>query len=140
MDKEDLELEGLSVRIYEADLNKITRDVIGAAIEVHRNLGAGFSESVYEEALCHELELRNVPFVRQFAFKVKYKGKIVGEGRLDLLIGNQLIVELKSVDELAKVHDVQVLSYLKATGHPLALLINFNVAVLTAGGIKRLIL
>jgi GxxExxY protein len=140
MDEEELELGKQKARIHGVDLNKLTHDVIGAAIEVHRNLGVGYAEAVYEEALCYALELRKIPFARQPAFKLTYKGKVVGEGRLDLLVGNQLIVELKSVDELAKVHHIQVLSYLKATGHPLALLINFNVAVLTAGGIKRLIL
>jgi len=121
------------------ELNELTSAVIGAAIEVHRLLGPGYAESVYEEALCIELECRGIPFARQHKLQVCYKGKIVGEGRLDLLVADTLIVELKSVDVLAPIHISQVLSYLRATGHPLGLLINFNVPRLT-DGIKRLAL
>ncbi len=120
-------------------MNQLTGAVIGAAIEVHRVLGAGFLESVYEEALCVELQLRGVPFRRQPVVAVNYKGQLVGEGRLDLLVANTLIVELKAVENLAPIHEAQVLSYLKMTGHPLALLINFNVSLLK-NGIRRIIL
>ena len=113
--------------------------VIGAAIEVHRSLGPGFVESVYEEAMCVELALRNIPFARQAAIRISYKGNKVGEGRLDLLVGNGLIVELKAVEALAPVHTAQLLSYLKATNHKLGLLINFNVKLLKQG-IVRLVL
>jgi GxxExxY protein len=113
--------------------------VIGAAMEVHRNLGPGFLESVYEEALCIELSLRRLAFQRQVPIGVTYKGHTVGEGRVDLLVANQLVVELKAVEVLLPVHQAQVISYLKATGHRLGLLINFNVPILKSG-IKRVIL
>ena len=121
------------------EIDKLAHGVIGAAIEVHRSLGPGFLESVYEEALCIELQLREIPFERQVPVAVKYKSRIVGESRLDLLVGGCLIVELKAVEQLAPIHSAQVISYLKATNHPLALLINFNVSILKEG-IKRIIL
>src|SRR5262249_43792795 len=111
-------------------LNEFSSAVIGAAIEVHRQLGHGFPESVYEKALCLELELRRIPFAHQSEISVTYKGHVVGEGRLDLLVGGMVIVELKAVDVIAPVHVSQVLSYLRATNYPLGLLINFNVKVL----------
>ena len=121
------------------ELNGLSSAVIGAAIEVHRLLGPGFAESVYEEALCIELAERGIPFVRQASVQVRYKGRLVGEGRLDILVANVLIIELKVVDALAPVHTSQLLSYLKATGHPLGLLMNFNVPRLMQG-VKRLVL
>ncbi|MDF1552155.1 MAG: GxxExxY protein [Deferrisomatales bacterium] len=117
----------------------IAKVVIGAAIEVHRVLGPGFLESVYEEALAHEFGLRGIAFERQAPVAVNYKGHPVGEGRLDLLVGGVLIVELKAVDQLAPIHHAQLLSYLKATGLSLGLLINFKVPVLKRG-IKRVVL
>jgi GxxExxY protein len=119
-------------------VDRLAHAVIGAAIEVHRILGPGFLESVYEEALCVELRSRGIPFARQLVVQLKYKGYDVGEGRLDLLVGDALVVELKAVEALAQIHSVQLLSYLKATGHQLGLLINFNVPVLR-NGIKRVI-
>jgi GxxExxY protein len=112
--------------------------VIGAAIEVHRNLGPGYLESVYEEALAVELELQGIAFRKQIVFDLDYKGHPVGEGRLDFLVDGCLIVEIKAVDMLAAIHTTQVVSYLKATGRNLGLLINFNVPTLTAG-LKRVI-
>ena len=120
------------------ELNRLTELFIGAAIEVHRHLGPGLLESVYEEALCVELALRDVPFERQPSVELVYKGHRVGQGRLDLLIDGQLIVELKAVEALNEVHRAQVISYLKTTGRTLGLLINFNVPVLRSG-IKRII-
>jgi len=122
-----------------AKLDALAHAVIGAALEVHRNLGPGFLESLYEEALCIELKLRGIPFVRQPGISVAYKGQKIGESKLDLLVGGMLVVELKAVDVLAPVHSAQVLSYLKATGHQLGLLINFNSMIL-ARAIKRIIL
>jgi len=122
-----------------AELDQLAHGVIGAAIEVHRLLGPGFLELVYEEALCVELGLRRIPFIRQAALGVDYKGHAVGEGRLDLLVGDALVVELKAVDALAPIHSAQLLSYLKATGYQLGLLINFNVPILR-NGIKRVVL
>jgi len=119
-------------------VDELARVVIGAAIEVHRMLGPGFLESVYEEALCVELRLRSIPFVRQYSAVVDYKGHSVGEGRLDLLVGEELVVELKTVDSLAPIHEAQVISYLKTTGRHLGLLINFNSALLK-DGIKRVV-
>lgn len=113
--------------------------VIGAAIEVHRVLGPGYLESVYEEALAVELKLRGIAFERQKAISVEYKEHTVGEGRLDLLVGNRLVVELKAVDAFAPIHTAQVMSYLKTLNLPLGLLINFNVPLLKHG-IKRVIL
>jgi GxxExxY protein len=115
------------------------REVIGAAIEVHRVLGPGLLESIYEEALCIELTERQIPFVRQRQIDLIYKGHVIGAGRLDLLVGDALVVELKAVESLTDVHLAQVLSYLRTTGYHLGLLINFNVAVLRKG-IKRVIL
>ena len=129
--------EGTEGRLGER--SELTGVVIGAAIEVHRVLGPGFLESVYEEALCVELQLRGIPFRRQPVVAINYKGRLVGEGRLDLLVSNTLIVELKAVENLAPIHEAQVLSYLKMTSHTLALLINFKVRVLK-DGIRRIIL
>lgn len=120
-------------------LDQLAHEVIGAALEVHKRLGPGFLESVYEEALCIELNLRNIPFERQIPIDVEYKGTMVGQGRIDMLIAKLLIVELKAVEALAPIHSAQTISYLKATGKNLALLVNFNVSVLK-DGIKRIIL
>ena len=123
----------------EARIEEAAKKVIGAAIEVHRQLGPGYLESVYEEALAVELTLRGIPFARQVGFALDYKGHKIGEGRMDLLVDSCLVVELKAVEELAPIHTAQTISYLKATKHRLALLINFNVPVLKAG-IKRIAL
>jgi GxxExxY protein len=122
-----------------AELNRISGAVIGAAIEVHRVLGPGFLESVYEEALCEEFGLRQITFVRQARVDVRYKGRTIGQTRLDLVVEGAVVVELKAVDALIPVHTAQVLSYPKMRGLPLGLLINFNVTRLTAG-VKRVIL
>ena len=102
-------------------MSELTGLVIGAAIEVHRVVGPGFLESVYEEALAAELELRGVPCIRQKPVAVTYKGRQGGEGKLDLLVGNTLIVELKAVVNLTPLHEAQVLSSLKMTHYPLGL-------------------
>jgi len=114
-------------------------ELLAAAIEVHRILGPGFLESVYEHALCVELGLRNVQFRRQVPVKVEYKGHRVGESCLDRLVSDRLVVELKAVETLAPIHWVQVRPYLKATGCLLDLPINFNVPVLLRG-VRRIIL
>lgn len=119
--------------------DRLAHAVIGAAIEVHRALGPGFLESVYEEALCVELELRRIPYTRQHTIALNYKGHRVGEGRLDLLVADQLVVELKAVESLLPIHHAQLMSYLKGLRLPLGLLINFNVPVLKTG-IKRIVL
>jgi GxxExxY protein len=93
------------------EVDELARKVIGAAIEVHRALGSGYLESVYEEALAYEISLNNIPYERQVKVKVTYKGHAVGEGRLDLLVAKILPVELKAVDALAPIHQAQLLSY-----------------------------
>jgi len=112
--------------------------VIGACIEVHRQLGPGLIESVYERCLCHELRLRGVPFRRQVSVPVFYKDLLLDCGyRVDLVVGEQLVVELKSVERLLPIHEAQTLTYLKLLGLPNALLVNFNVKVLKHG-LRRL--
>jgi len=127
------------MREPDKEIDDLASAVIGAAIEVHHVLGPGYLESVYEEALVIELQLRGIAFERQKPVSVEYKGRAVGEGRLDLLIAGKLIVELKAVDALAPIHTPQVITYLKTTNLPLGLLINFNVPLLKHG-IKRVIL
>jgi len=119
-------------------MNEVARRVVNAAIEVHRHLGPGYLESVYQAALEIELGLRGVNFERQAVFRVEYKGQEVGVGRMDLLAERSVIVEIKAVEHLNEVHLAQVLSYLKATALPLALLINFKVPVLLRG-VKRIV-
>jgi GxxExxY protein len=119
-------------------VDALAHAVIGAAIEVHRHLGPGFLESVYEEALCVELADAGISFDRQKEISVLYKDREIGKHRIDLLAGQILIVELKAVVEIAEIHKAQVISYLKATGLLLGLLINFNVPVLK-NGIQRVI-
>ena len=121
-----------------AERDGLTAGGIGAAIEVHRVLGPGLLEAVYEEAMCVELGLREIAFRRQMAVGVHYKGRLVGEGRLDLLVADRLVVELKAVERLAPIHIAQTLSYLKAAKLQHGLLITFNVLSLRLG-IKRVI-
>jgi GxxExxY protein len=121
------------------EMDQLTEVVIGAAIEVHRVLGPGLPEAVYEHALCVELELRQIPFECQPVKVVYYKDRKVGEMRLDLLIRGKLVVELKAVDALLPIHKAQVITYLQVTQLQLALLINFNVRALK-DGIRRVIL
>jgi GxxExxY protein len=117
--------------------DKETEQIIAAAIEVHRHLGPGLLESIYEEALCHELELREIPFQRQLVVDVPYKGKVIRGQRLDLLVSGSVGVELKATAKLPDVAVAQTLSYLKATGLKRGLLINFANPRLVSG-IKRL--
>lgn len=122
-----------------AELDQLAHAVIGAAIQVHRALEPGYIESVYEEAMCVELDFQTVPYQRQYRIAVQYRGHSAGEGQLDLLVAKILPVELKAVEMLAPIHHAQLLSYLKMTGFQLGLLINFNVPILKQG-IKRVIL
>jgi GxxExxY protein len=107
--------------------------VLDAAIEVHRHLGPGFVESLYESALAHEFQMRGIEFQRQPGIRVEYKGQAAGDARLDFLVGGCLVVELKAIDSLQPVHKAQVISYLKMTAMPLGLLLNFNVDLLKRG-------
>ena len=120
-------------------LDAATSAVIGAAMEVHRLLGPGFIESVYEEAMVIELGLRGITYERQKAVNVAYKGCRIGEGRLDFFVDNSLIVELKAVEKLLPIHQAQVMSYLKASGYRLGLLINFHERLLR-DGVRRVVL
>lgn len=128
----------IETREPDASTDALAHAVIGAALEVHRHLGPGFLEEVYEEALCLELRLRQIPFERQKRVRVDYKGDYVGEGRLDLLVGDRLVVELKAVKAFAPIDKAKLLSYLKASGRHLALLINFHVPLLR-DGIQRVV-
>ncbi len=120
------------------EVNQLATQVIGIAIEVHKTLGAGYMESIYENALSSEFERQGVPFLNQYPIEVVYKGFLVGEGRLDFLIDKKLILERKAVSGLAPVHFTQLRSYLKAMDLQLGLLINFNEARL-ADGIRRVV-
>jgi GxxExxY protein len=117
--------------------DELTEKIIGAAIEVHRVLGPGLLESIYEEALCVELRLRGISVQRQVEIDVNYKGHIIKGQRIDLLAAGEVIVELKAVARLPEVAVAQTLSYLKATGLKRALLINFSERKLV-NGIKRI--
>lgn len=128
-----------TLKAPEEEVEQLAYRVIGAALEVHKALGLGFLETVYEEALCIELELQKIPFKRQYKVEATYKERPIGVSRLDLVVGDKLVVELKAVDILAPIHTAQMLSYLKTTGFSLGLLINFNVPILKEG-IKRVVL
>lgn len=118
----------------------LTRQIIAAAIEVHRHWGPGLYEEVYERSLCCELELQEIPFRNQVELPLLYKGNRVGDNlRLDLIVDNKVVVEIKAVAQLAPVHDAQVMTYMKLTNCRIGLLINFYVPVLEEG-IKRFIL
>jgi GxxExxY protein len=120
------------------ELNDLTHTIIGAAIEVHRTLGPGLLESTYEHCLTIELNSQGLIVKRQVVLPVSYKGKIIEDAyRLDLLVEDTVIVELKAVEQIMPVHKAQVFTYLNLSKKPLGLLINFNVEVLTHG-IKRL--
>ena len=121
-----------------AGIDAVASATLHAAIEVHRVLGPGFLECVYENALVIELTDRGIRFVRQPTVPVVYKQRLVGDSRPDLLVDGCLVVELKAVDHIAPVHLAQATSYLKAMGLPLALVINFNVPVLLRG-VRRVV-
>lgn len=124
-------------RVPEA-IEKLAYAVIGAAIEVHRELGTGLSEQHYKIAMSRELKLRAIPHEIEVEVDVIYKGEKIGKGYIDLLVDRVLIVELKTVEVLTPLHKSQALTYLKLKKLPLALLINFNTVILS-DGIKRVI-
>ena len=120
-------------------INELTRTIIGAAIEVHRAIGPGLLKSAYEECLCRELSLRHIAFDRQKPLPVEYKGTKLDCGyRLDLLVAEAVVVEVKAVENIHPIHEAQLLTYLKLGGWKVGLLINFNVPVLR-DGIRRLV-
>ena len=129
--------ETQSKLLYEA----LTEKVIGAAIEVHRALGPGLLESAYEECLCHELHLRNIPFQRQISLPVRYKNVSLECGyRIDLIVEDALILELKCIEHILPVHEAQLLTYLRLANKKVGLILNFHVAQLVRGGIVRKVL
>jgi GxxExxY protein len=122
------------------EINEITEVIIAAAIEVHRFLGPGLLESAYQQCLRHELELRDVQFEAELLLPVQYKGIELDCGyRVDLLVLGTVVVEIKSVEKLAPIHEAQLLTYLRLGGWKVGLLINFNVTLLK-DGIKRRVL
>ena len=122
------------------EINILTEKVIGAAIEVHRELGPGLLESAYQRALAYELTLRDVPFEEQKLCPIKYKDLLIEDAyRLDFLIAGLVVVEIKTVESLLDIHDSQVLTYLKFTGCHVGLLMNFRSTILTKG-LRRLAL
>jgi GxxExxY protein len=121
-------------------VNEITKEVIGAAIAVHRALGPGLLESAYQECLCQELFLRGIPFERQVPLPLEYRGIRCECGyRLDLLVARVVVVEIKSIEVIAPIHEAQLLTYLRLGGWRVGLLMNFNVIVLK-DGIRRRVL
>ncbi|MGN1229008.1 MAG: GxxExxY protein [Prevotella sp.] len=118
-------------------LNGICNEVIGAAIEVHKELGPGLMESVYQYCLIEELTKRGLSVESELELPLVYKGKEIGKTfRIDLLVEDDIVIELKSVEELKQIHEVQLVTYLKLTNKPIGLLMNFNVPLLTKG-VKR---
>ena len=120
-------------------LNRWTNAAIGAAIEVHNQLGPGHLESAYCNAMAIEMKLRQIPYQREVPVHLLYKGETVGESRLDFVVAGCIILELKAVEAFAPIHTAQVISYMRITGLRLALLINFNVRSLKEG-LKRVAL
>jgi GxxExxY protein len=129
---------GGELREISEELNELSRRVIGAAIEVHRRLGAGAPEEAYEGAMCVELAEREIPFERQKLVEIYYKGVKVARGRIDLLIDSKLVVECKACEAFAPIHRLQTLVYIRTIKQPLGLLINFWVPILKEG-IRRII-
>ena len=128
--------QGIAIERQE---NDVSGKIIGAAIEVHKHLGPGLLESAYEECLCCELDLRGIEFKRQVPLPLNYKGLNLDCGyRLDLLVEDKIIVELKTVETIAPIHEAQMLTYLKVRDKRVGLIINFNVRLLV-DGIKRLV-
>jgi GxxExxY protein len=120
--------------------HEITEAMIGAAMDVHRELGPGLLESAYEECFCHELHLRGLGFQRQVELPVAYKGLKLDCGyRLDVVVENAVIVELKSIEQISPIHQAQLLTYWRLSGKKVGLLINFNVAALKNGIVRRVL-
>jgi len=121
-------------------VNVLTKEIIGAAIEVHRHLGPGLLESAYQQCLAKELELREIPCQYEWPLPLEYKGLRMNCGyRVDILVANEVVVETKSIEAIAPVHEAQLLTYMRLGGWKVGLLINFNVLVLK-NGIRRKVL
>ena len=122
------------------ETNQLSREITDCAYQVHSHLGPGLLESVYEVCLCHELSKRRIPFMKQMHVPVCYDGLEMETGfRIDIMVDDKIIIELKTTEKLTSLHDAQLLTYLKITGKRLGLLINFN-STLIKNGIKRIIL
>lgn len=118
----------------------MTREIIGCAIEVHKALGPGLLESAYEACLCHELSARRVPYQRQLSIPVEYKGAALDSGfRIDLLVDDSVVVEIKAVDEVSRVHLAQLMTYMKLSGRSRGLILNFNTLLLRDGIFRRVL-
>jgi GxxExxY protein len=123
-----------------AAANELSREVVGAAIEVHRFLGPGMLEAAYEECLCHELDIRRIPFLRQLPVNIDYKGKVIDSAfKIDVLVDDLIVIELKAVKEMADVYEAQLMTYLRLHRRWLGLLMNFNVPVLRDGIVRRVL-
>jgi GxxExxY protein len=120
-------------------VERVATDVIGAAIEVHKQLGPGFLERIYHEALCFELKGRRVQFERESSVVVNYKGMAITGQRIDLIVGRAVVVELKAATRIDLAHEAKVISYLRTMGLRLGLLLNFNCRTMKEG-IKRIVL
>jgi len=121
------------------DINKLSNIVIGAAIEVHKSLGPGLLESTYEQCLCYELKDRNLSYGQQIELPISYKGKKLDCGyRVDIMVENSIILELKAVDKIEAIHKAQLLTYLKLSEKTLGLILNFNVELMR-NGIMRIV-
>jgi GxxExxY protein len=125
--------------LFKPEFDTLSYPIIGCAIEVHRHLGPGLLESIYESALCIELREAGLQFQRQVALPLWYKGELLGEHRPDLIIGEQVVVEVKSIERLAPVHTAQMLTYLRVAKLRMGLILNFNSEVLHSG-IKKVFL
>lgn len=120
-------------------LDSLSKEIVDAVFQVHSNLGAGFIEKVYEDCLCVELQEKGIAFSRQFPVPLQYKGKnILADFRLDLVVEDAVVLELKAVERILPVHEAQIYSYLKMSGLPLGFLVNFNVPLIK-DGIRRFI-
>ena len=121
------------------EINELTETIIGCAIEVHRCLGPGLAKATYERALCIQMSRAGLPFHRQVAIPVHYKGEVIGEYRPDLVVAELVVVEVKSVECVLAVHRAQMIAYLRVTGVRVGLILNFNEEVMRSG-IRRVIL
>ena len=120
-----------------ANINHLSSKIIGAAIEVHKHLGAGLLESSYEQCLCRELELRDIKYERQKALPIGYKGEKIDCGyRLDIIVENRIILELKSCEKIEPIHKAQLLTYLKLSNLKMGLLLNFNTEMMKDGIVR----
>lgn len=121
-------------------INQITEAIIGAALEVHRTIGPGLLESAYTQCLCYELALRKIPFLMELPLPVRYKGVNLDCGyRLDIVVADAVVVEVKSVENITPLHEAQLLTYLRLGGWKVGLLINFNVPLLRDGIVRRVL-